>query len=122
MNTTTQTQGTIEHLDPNALILETNVRPSGPLSKEFVASIRENGVLTPVLARRDHDGNVIVRAGQRRILAAREAGLASIPAYVVDADDATVERIIQQMVENDHREALTDAIAPSRSSNSPSKD
>ena len=109
MNTTTETQGTIEHLDPNTLILETNVRPSGPLTKEFVASIRENGVLTPVLARRDPNGNVIVRAGQRRILAAREAGLASIPAYVVDADDATVERIIQQMVENDQREALTDS-------------
>ena len=108
MNTTTASQGTVEHIDPNAIIIEANVRPSAPLTKEFVASIRENGVLTPVLARRDAQGNVLVRAGQRRTLAAREAGLSSIPAYIVEADEATVERIVQQMVENDQREALTD--------------
>lgn len=108
MSTTTAYQGTVEHIDPNAIIIEANVRPSAPLTKEFVASIRENGVLTPVLARRDAQGNVVVRAGQRRTLAAREAGLSSIPAYIVEADEATVERIVQQMVENDQREALTD--------------
>ncbi|WP_392342556.1 ParB/RepB/Spo0J family partition protein (plasmid) [Leifsonia sp. P73] len=108
MNTTTVSQGTVEHIDPKAIIIEANVRPSAPLTKEFVASIRENGVLTPVLARRDAQGNILVRAGQRRTLAAREAGLSSIPAYIVEADEATVERIVQQMVENDQREALTD--------------
>ncbi len=108
MTNSTATQGTVEHIDPNAIIIEANVRPSAPLTKEFVASIRENGVLTPVLARRDEQGNVLVRAGQRRTLAAREAGLTTIPAYIVDADEATAERIIQQMVENDQREALTD--------------
>ncbi len=56
MNTTTESQGTVEHIDPNAIIIEANVRPSAPLTKEFVASIRENGVLTPVLARRDAPG------------------------------------------------------------------
>ncbi|WP_345763389.1 ParB/RepB/Spo0J family partition protein [Diaminobutyricibacter sp. McL0608] len=109
MNTQTPTQGTIEHVDPNTLTLEANVRPSSPLTKEFVASIRDHGVLTPVLARRDEQGGLIVRAGQRRTLAAREAGLSTIPAYIVAADDATVERIVQQMVENDQREALTDS-------------
>ncbi|HWU45751.1 MAG TPA: ParB/RepB/Spo0J family partition protein [Humibacter sp.] len=108
MNITTASQGTVEHIDPNAIIIEANVRPSAPLTKEFIASVRENGVLTPVLARRDGQGNVLVRAGQRRTLAAREAGLSSIPAYIVEADEATVERIVQQMVENDQREALTD--------------
>jgi ParB family chromosome partitioning protein len=52
---------------------------------------------------------VIVRAGQGRTLAARQAALTTIPAYIVDADDTTTDRIVQQMVENDHREALTDA-------------
>lgn len=56
--------------------------------------------------RRARYGNVLVRAGQRRTLAAREAGTTTIPVYIVDADEATVERIIQQMVENDQREAL----------------
>jgi ParB family chromosome partitioning protein len=111
-NTTTATPaqlGTIEHIDPNQIIVEANVRTDANLPREFVASIAQNGVLTPILARRDAQGNVIVRAGQRRTLAAREAGLATIPAYIVEADETTVDRIVQQMVENDHREAVTDA-------------
>jgi len=108
-NTTTTQTGTVEHIDPNTVIIEANVRPSAPITKEFVNSIRENGVLTPVLARRDEQGNILVRTGQRRTLGAREAGVATIPVYVVDADEKTTERIVQQMVENDQREALTDA-------------
>lgn len=108
MTHTTANSGTVEHIDPSTLVLEANVRPSAPLTPAFIASIREHGVLTPVLARRDDNGNVIIRAGQRRTLASREAGLSTIPVYIVDADEATAERIIQQMVENDQREALTD--------------
>lgn len=104
----TTVAGTIEHLDPHTLTIETNVRPSAPITPAFVQSIKENGVLTPVLAHRSDDGQVSVRAGQRRVFAAREAGLATIPVYLVDADEATTERIVQQMVENDQREALTD--------------
>lgn len=107
-NTTTQL-GTVEHIDPNVIVVEANVRTEANLPREFVASIKQNGVLTPILARRDGQGNVIVRAGQRRTLAAREAGLATIPAYIVEADETTVDRIVQQIVENEHREDVTDA-------------
>ncbi|TFC85510.1 ParB/RepB/Spo0J family partition protein [Cryobacterium sp. TMT3-29-2] len=109
MINTTATVGTIEHIDPNLIVVEANVRSEAALGREFVASIKANGVLTPILARRDDQGNIIVRAGQRRTLAAREAGLVTIPAYIVAADETTVERIVQQMAENDHREAVTDA-------------
>ncbi|AWB88130.1 ParB/RepB/Spo0J family partition protein [Mycetocola zhujimingii] len=109
MTNTTARMGTIEHIDPNLIVVEANVRTEAALPREFVASIKQNGVLTPILARRDEQGNVIVRAGQRRTLAAREAGLSTIPAYIVEADETTVDRIVQQMVENDHREAVTDA-------------
>ena len=47
------TVGTIEHVDPTQVIVEANVRSTAPLDKEFPASIRENGVITPILARRD---------------------------------------------------------------------
>ena len=57
-----------------------------------------------------------VRDGQRRTLAARQAGLAAIPVYVLstagavpDAKTAAAERIAQQIVANDQRTALTDA-------------
>jgi len=108
MTNTSTTTGTIEHVDPTTVIVEANVRTTAPLDKEFLASIRENGVLTPILVRRDQNGNVIVRAGQRRTLAAREVGLTSIPAFVVVASEAIADRIIQQLVENEHRTALTD--------------
>lgn len=108
MTDTSTTAGTIEHVDPTQVIVEANVRTVAPLDKEFLASIRENGVLTPILARRDEQGNLIVRAGQRRTLAAREAGLPSIPAFVIEADESITERIVQQLVENEHRTALTE--------------
>ena len=108
MTTTTPT-GTVEHIDPNLIVVEANVRSEVTLPREFVDSIKENGVLTPIPARRDAQGNVIVRAGQRRTLAAREAGVATIPAYIITADETTTDRIIQQMVENDQREAVTAA-------------
>jgi ParB family chromosome partitioning protein len=49
---------------------------------------------------------VSVRAGQRRTLAAREAGVATIPAYIVTGDDDTATRIIEQLVENDQRQGV----------------
>ncbi|WP_431246420.1 ParB/RepB/Spo0J family partition protein [Leifsonia xyli] len=108
MSDTTTVAGSIEHLDPHTLTIETNVRPSAPITPAFIQSIKENGVLTPVLGHRADDGTVTVRAGQRRVFAAREAGLTTIPVYLVPADDVTTERIVQQMVENDQREPLTD--------------
>ena len=100
---TTTTAGTIEHVDPTVIEVEENVRLDVRIDKEFIASIKENGVLVPILARRDDTGRVHVRAGQRRTLAAREAGVATIPAYIVTGDDDTATRIIEQLVENDQR-------------------
>src|SRR4051812_13413099 len=108
MSDTTTIAGTIKHLDPHTLVIEDNVRPTAAITPAFVQSIKANGVLRPVLGHRNTDGTVTVRAGQRRVFAAREAGLPTIPVYLVTADDAAAERIVQQMVENDHREALTD--------------
>jgi len=108
MNTATST-GTVEHIDPQTLVIEANVRPSAPVTAAFVQSIRENGVLVPVVGRRDEHGNVLVRMGQRRTLGAREAGVPTIPVYIVDGDDTTAERIIRQLLENDQRDDLTPA-------------
>ena len=108
--TTTATPGTIEHIDPATLIVETNVRTTVPLDKGFIDSVRENGVLMPLLAWRDQDGGVHVRAGQRRTLAAREVGTPTVPVYVVDgAGDDEARRLVEQMIENEQREQLTDA-------------
>ena len=72
---------------------------------ELSASVREIGVLQPVLVRPTGDGTYELIAGERRWRAARRAGLAVIPAIVRTTDDlGSVERAL---VENLHRQDLT---------------
>ncbi|MBX3196265.1 MAG: ParB/RepB/Spo0J family partition protein [Microbacteriaceae bacterium] len=99
--------GFIAHVDPNEIQVDTNVRTVVTLDPEFVESIRQHGVLEPVVCCRDEDGTLKVRMGQRRTLAARDAGRPTIPAYIVDGDNTTVDRIVQQLAENDQRSALS---------------
>jgi ParB family chromosome partitioning protein len=98
--------GVLEHADPFTLMLEDNVRPDQALTKQFIASIKENGVLVPIVAVRLPDGTLTVRMGARRTMAAREAQLSSVPVYVTEADADTVTRLTQQISENDHRLGL----------------
>jgi len=73
---------------------------------ELAASVREIGVLQPVLVRpANAEGTYELIAGERRWRAARRAGLAVIPAVVRETDDlGSVERAL---VENLHRQDLT---------------
>lgn len=73
---------------------------------ELAASVREIGVLQPVLVRpANSEGMYELIAGERRWRAARRAGLAVIPAVVRATDDlGSVERAL---VENLHRQDLT---------------
>jgi ParB family chromosome partitioning protein len=72
---------------------------------ELSASIREIGVLQPVLVRSTGDGTYELIAGERRWRAARRAGLTVIPAIVRTADD--VGSVEQALIENLHRQDLT---------------
>jgi ParB family chromosome partitioning protein len=72
---------------------------------ELSASIREIGVLQPILVRATGDDTYELIAGERRWRAARRAGLAVVPAIVQTTDDrGSVERAL---VENLHRQDLT---------------
>ncbi len=101
-------------VDPTTLDVAENVRDSVDLAAtpEFVASIREHGVLHPILAVRREDGTLAVVDGQRRTLAAAEVGAATVPVIVreqdTDTQSAQVSRIVEQIVSNDQRSALTD--------------
>jgi ParB family chromosome partitioning protein len=66
-------------------------------------SIEEVGVLQPVVVRRTNGGYELV-AGERRLRAARMAGLATIPAVIRESDDA--ESLREALIENLHREDL----------------
>jgi ParB family chromosome partitioning protein len=66
-------------------------------------SIREVGVLQPVLVRERDDGYELI-AGERRWRAARRVGLQTVPAIVRVADDAAT--LQQAIIENVQREEL----------------
>ncbi|HEX4979213.1 MAG TPA: ParB/RepB/Spo0J family partition protein [Acidimicrobiales bacterium] len=68
------------------------------------ASIRELGVLQPILVRAREDGTYELIAGERRWRAAKRAGLRTIPAVVRTATD--VSSLEQALVENLHRSDL----------------
>jgi ParB family chromosome partitioning protein len=71
----------------------------------LAASIREsNGVLQPILVRRADEGRFEIVAGERRWTASRRAGLATVKAIIVEADDAMSEAMA--LVENMAREDL----------------
>lgn len=71
--------------------------------EELAASIAELGVLQPVLVRPTAGGYELI-AGERRLRAARLAGLSEVPVVVVDTDErGSLERAL---VENVHRSDL----------------
>jgi len=82
-------------------------QPRAVFDEETLASlaesIREVGVLQPVLVRRVDDGYELV-AGERRWRAARRVGLQTVPALVRDTDDASA--LEHALVENIHRSDL----------------
>src|SRR5437899_3023470 len=89
------------------------IRPSGQQPRtafdeealaSLAASIREVGILQPVLVRPAGDGSYELIAGERRWRAARRAGLQTVPAVVRPADDAV--SLEQALVENLQREDL----------------
>ncbi|MGU3438273.1 ParB/RepB/Spo0J family partition protein [Actinomycetes bacterium M1A6_2h] len=109
----TATVRTYIEVDPATLDVNENVRDGVVITDDpdFLASIAAQGVLQAVSAVRRSDGTLAVHDGQRRTLAAREVGLASIPVVVreqsADEKAAGIERIIEQVVANDQRDDLT---------------
>lgn len=71
---------------------------------ELVHSVREFGVLQPVVVRKNNDGDYELIMGERRTRAAREAGLDAIPAIVRDTADEDLLR--DALLENLHRSEL----------------
>jgi ParB family transcriptional regulator, chromosome partitioning protein len=69
----------------------------------LAASIREVGILQPIVVRKSGSGYELI-AGERRLRAAKVAGLATVPVVVRDTDDADTLR--EALIENIHREDL----------------
>ena len=72
--------------------------------QELVASVKQKGILTPITVLEDA-GNFILIAGERRLRAARLAGLTEIPAYIVEVEN-DAEMMEMALIENIQRENL----------------
>ena len=71
--------------------------------EELVASIRENGILQPVVVQRAETGYELV-VGERRWRASKKAGLKKIPAIIREINDAQALQLA--IIENIHRHDL----------------
>jgi ParB family chromosome partitioning protein len=78
-----------QHFDPEKLA-------------ELSQSIRRQGVLQPIVVRRDEAGQIFVVAGERRLRAAKMAGLDKIPAIITKGHPAEIA-----LIENLQREDLS---------------
>lgn len=72
--------------------------------EELAHSLREIGVLQPVVVRSAGEGRFELVAGERRVRAARLAGLEEIPAVVRESRDSDL--LTEALVENLHRSDL----------------
>ena len=102
-------EGTAALLElPVGSISSSNFQPRQHFDEEalatLTASVRELGVLQPVLVRAVEEGRYELIAGERRWRAAKRAGLQTIPAIVRVATD--VASLEQALVENLHRQDL----------------
>jgi len=95
-------EASVASLEPNPFQPRSAMDPAR--LRELTASIRESGMVQPILVRR-HGERYQIIAGERRWRAAQQAGLATVPIVVRDvADDRLLELAL---VENIQRQELT---------------
>jgi len=97
-----------EYLDTKAINVEEGIRQiinREPLD-ELVTSIKQHGILQPIVVETVEDGRYKLQIGRRRVAAARIIGLEKVPALVLE-DRLEAERsIVIMLVENLQREDL----------------
>ena len=71
---------------------------------QLAMSIKEHGILQPVVVRAQNDGQYQLIAGERRVRAAQVAGLTAVPVHVVDFNDQQIHEAA--LVENIQRSDL----------------
>jgi ParB family chromosome partitioning protein len=91
----------IDRIEPNP---HQPRRHFGDLS-EMVASIKEKGILEPILVRALEGGKFVIIAGERRYQASKIAGLRHLPCIEVDVDNRGMLEI--SLIENLQRKDLT---------------
>lgn len=78
--------------------------PNQDKLKELASSIEENGVIQPVIVRKQAENKFELIAGERRITAAQLAGLEKVPAIIREAEN--MQMLSLAIIENIQRENL----------------
>jgi len=71
---------------------------------DLTNSIREHGVISPIVVNRNPDGTYMIIAGERRYRASKNAGLTTIPAVIKNYDEREIQEV--SLIENLQREDL----------------
>jgi ParB family chromosome partitioning protein len=93
----------VDEIVPNARQPRRRFEPEA--TSGLAESIRQQGLLQPVVVRPGATGGYELIAGERRWRAAKEAGVETVPALVRDADDR--DSLLLALVENVAREQLS---------------
>ncbi|HEX2913966.1 MAG TPA: ParB/RepB/Spo0J family partition protein [Chloroflexia bacterium] len=103
-----QSQSLFRYIAPE-LILPNPKQPRRSIEHEALntlkESIRERGILQPLLVMRGEDGKYILVAGQRRLAAAKEIGLVRVPVMVLN--EIRPDFLVDSLLENIQREELS---------------
>lgn len=102
MDRSAKNNAAIEDLHPGRM--QPRARIDAESLAELAASIREHGVLEPILVRDRPSGGFEIIAGERRWRAAQQAGLKEVPIFVHELDDEGAFEAA--LVENLQREDL----------------
>ncbi len=94
----------VDLISPSRVQPRTHVDPAG--IEDLARSIRANGIIQPIIVRRDGLGYQII-AGERRWRAAQHAGLLRVPVVVKDVPPGQESKLLEMaLVENLQREDL----------------
>ena len=95
----------ISQVEPNPAQPRKNFDKEG--LEELAESIKEYGIISPILVKKEQNGFHMIIAGERRWRAARMAGIKEIPVVIKDLDERESAKIA--LVENLQREDLNPA-------------
>jgi ParB family chromosome partitioning protein len=85
--------------------VRTDIDPVGESIRALAESIRERGIIQPLTVCRSGDGYFLV-VGERRLAAARLAGLAMVPVLVIPTIQRQEDALTLQLIENLQREDI----------------
>ena len=104
-----QTEIAVELIDRNPFQPRTDFDQSA--LNELVDSIRQHGVLQPILVRAAGDGYQLI-AGERRLIASKKAGLSQVPCRVLNLSDQQVSEVaLEENLKRQDLNVLEKAIA-----------